>query len=144
MKIKFLKVTEASGDTIHSAQTVASLMAEEAKADRECFWVLHLNSVNQIIEKELVSIGTVNSSIVHPREVFKKAILNSATGIITVHNHPGGQTEPSKDDKVIWETLKEAGKILGIKVLDHLIITSSGRYYSKKEGKTQENRKEGQ
>ena len=134
MDLKFLKVKEASGDTIRSPDIVANIMAEEAKADRECFWILHLNPANKIIEKELVSIGTVNASLVHPREVFKKAILNGATGIITVHNHPGGQTQPSNEDKAIWQRLDEAGKILSIEVLDHLIITLSGEYYSKKEG----------
>lgn len=134
MEVNFLQVKETSGDAVHSPNTVVSLMVEEARADRECFWVLHLNAGNKIIEKELVSIGTVNNSLVHPREVFKKAILNGATGIITIHNHPGGQAQPSKEDKVIWERLDEAGKILGITVLDHLIITPSGAWYSREEG----------
>jgi DNA repair protein RadC len=134
MELNLLQVKETSGDPIHSPNTVASLMTEEARADRECFWVLHLNSGNKIIEKELVSMGTVNSSLVHPREVFKKAILNGATGIITIHNHPGNHAQPSKEDKTIWERLDEAGSILGITVLDHLIITPSGAWYSRAEG----------
>lgn len=134
MELNLLQVKETSGDPIHSPNTVVDLMVEEARADRECFWVLHLNAVNKVIEKELVSMGTVNSSLVHPREVFKKAILNGATGIITVHNHPGSQAQPSKEDKAIWERLDEAGGILGITVLDHLIITPSGAWFSRAEG----------
>ncbi len=134
MELNLLQVKETSGDSVHSPKAVVELMVEEARADRECFWVLHLNSGNKIIEKELVSIGTVNSSLVHPREVFKKAILNGATSIITVHNHPANQAQPSKEDKAIWERLDEAGGILGITVLDHLIITPSGAWYSRTEG----------
>jgi DNA repair protein RadC len=144
LKLKLLQIREISGEIVYSPEVVAGLMAEEAKADRECFWILHLNASNKIIEKELVSIGTVTSSLVHPREVFKKAILNGATGIITVHNHPGGQVEASRDDKIIWNRLEEAGKVLGIEVVDHLIIASSGKYHSRKEGEAQENRKEDQ
>jgi len=134
MELNLLQVKETSGDAVHSPNAVVDLMLEEARADRECFWVLHLNAVNRIIEKEIVSMGTVNSSLVHPREVFKKAILNGATGIITVHNHPGSQAQPSKEDKAIWERLDKAGGILGITVLDHLIITPSGAWYSRAEG----------
>jgi DNA repair protein RadC len=136
MELNFLQVKETSGDPIHSPNTVAGLMVEEARADRECFWVLHLNSGNKIIEKELVSMGTVNNSLVHCREVFKKAIVFGATSIITVHNHPGNQAQPSKEDKAIWERLDEAGGLLGINVLDHLIITPSGAWYSREEGTT--------
>jgi DNA repair protein RadC len=134
MELNFLQVKETSGDALHSPNAVVGLMVEEARADRECFWVLHLNSGNKIIEKELVSIGTVNSSLVHCREVFKKAILFGATSIITIHNHPGNQAKPSKEDKMIWERLDKAGGILGINVLDHLIITPSGAWYSRAEG----------
>ena len=141
MELKFLQVKEASGDSIHNSRMAASLMEEEAKADREHFWVLHLNTKNMIIEKELVSIGTVNSSLVHPREVFKKAILNGSATIITVHNHPSGDTSPSRDDRAIWKRLDETGKIMGIQVLDHLIISPSGDYFSGKENRI-EKRKE--
>ncbi len=130
MELKILRVRESSGDSIRSPDALVSLMTEEAKADRECFWVFHLNTGNQVIEKDLVSIGTLSSSLVHPREVFKKAILNSAARIITVHNHPGGQSFPSKDDGITWGRLDEAGKLLGITVLDHLIITPSGKFFS--------------
>ena len=131
--MKFMCVKEAKGIHITQARKVAGLMEEEGKIDREAFWVLHLNNQNQVIEKELVSLGTVNSSVVHPREVFKRAILNSATAIITVHNHPSGNTRPSAEDEKVWTELNEAGGIIGIKVLDNMIITPQGGYYSEEE-----------
>lgn len=134
MELNLLQVREPSGDAVHSPKAVVGLMAEEARADRECFWVLHLNAANKIIEKELVSMGTVSNALVHSREVFKKAIVFGATSIITIHNHPANQAEPSKEDRAIWEKLDQSGAILGIGVLDHLIVTPSGAWYSWAEG----------
>jgi len=136
MKLKILQVREASGEVVSSPNIVAEVMREEAKADRECFWVLHLNGRNRIIEKEVVTIGCATNVVVHPREVFKKAILLGATGIITCHNHPGGIPDPSPEDREIWNRLDEAGKLLAISVLDHIIITASGGYYSHKSGRS--------
>jgi len=133
--MKFICVKEARGEKITDAWKAVQLMEKEGKIDREAFWVLHLNTQNQIIEKELVSLGIVNCSVVHPREVFKKAILNSAVAIITVHNHPSGNTEPSAEDEKMWRTLNRAGEIIGINVLDNLIISPQGAYYSEKQGK---------
>ncbi len=141
MKLKILQVREASGGPICSPDVVAEMMREEGRADRECFWVLHLNVRNRVIEKELVAIGSVASTIVCPREVFKKAIILGAANIITMHNHPGGIADPSPEDRTIWKRLDEVGEILGIGILDHLIVTPSGEYYSQKEGKTK--RREG-
>lgn len=131
----FLQVKETIGESVSSPQLVADMMEEEAKADREYFWILHLNTANKLIEKELITIGTLNSAIVHPREVFKKAIINGAASILTVHNHPGNQNKPSNEDLKTWDNLEEAGKIIGISVIDHLIITPSGMYYSRKENR---------
>ena len=130
MKIRFMRVRETSGEMIRSPDKVSKLMAEEAQADRECFWVLHLNTSNRLIEKELVAIGTVDSCNVHAREVFKKVILNGAYGIITVHNHPGGTARPSREDRDLWKHLDTAGELLGIEVMDHMIITPGDGYYS--------------
>jgi DNA repair protein RadC len=131
MELKFMLAKEVSGKTLNSPVKVSRLMAEEAKFDRECFWVLHLSTSHKVIEKELVSIGTVDNCLVHAREVFKKAILNGAYAVITVHNHPGGTAKPSKEDKDIWRYLDQAGELLGIEVLDHMIITPSDGYYSR-------------
>ena len=89
---------------------------------KEYFIAVFLDSKNKIIKDEIISIGTLNSSLVHPREVFKEAIRNSANSIILLHNHPSGDCGPSPEDKATTEKLKDAGEIVGIKLLDHLII----------------------
>lgn len=100
-------------------------------ADREHFIAVCLNSKNRILCINTVSIGSLNASVVHPREVFKAAILSNAAAIIVAHNHPSGDPTPSKEDRSITGTLASAGKILGIPVLDHIIIGDN--YYSFKE-----------
>lgn len=90
--------------------------------NKEHFRVILLNTKNQIISIEEISIGNLNSSIVHPREVFNIAIRRSANSIILVHNHPSGDSTPSTEDINITRRLIEAGNIIGIKVLDHIII----------------------
>ena len=94
-------------------------------SDREKFICIHLNIKNQIISYEVVSIGSLTSSIVHPREVFKAAILANAASVCFLHNHPSGSSEPSIDDIEITKRLCKAGSILGINVLDHLIIAGN-------------------
>lgn len=89
---------------------------------KEYFITLHLNGKNQISCCDVVSIGSLNQSIVHPREVFKTALLSSAAAIILVHQHPTGDPSPSSEDIAITRRLKEAGDIIGIKILDHCII----------------------
>ena len=133
MKIKLLQIREAKGESITSPLAVVRLMKEEAKADRECVWVLHLNTKHMVIEKEIVSIGTLNSSVIAPREVFKRAILNSAYAIIMVHNHPSGDPYPSLSDEQTIIQLGHAGYILGISLLDYIIISPSGAYWSARE-----------
>ena len=132
MELKLLEVREATGIPYRTTSQIPKDMSEEAKADRECFWVLHLDGKNKLIvkEKELISMGSLTASIVHPRETFRKAIINSAAAIITVHNHPSGDPTPSSDDLKIWHRLNDAGELLGIKVLDHFVITPNGAYYS--------------
>lgn len=97
--------------------------------DRERFVVLFLDTKNKIIKEEIVSIGTLNSSLIHPREVFKNAIKNSANSVIFVHNHPSGDPTPSDEDKEITKQLFDIGNMLEIKVLDHVIIGKDD-YYS--------------
>ena len=89
---------------------------------KEYFIAVFLDSKNKIIKDEVISIGTLNSSLVHPREVFKEAIRNSANSIILVHNHPSGSVEPSEEDYRVNKVLIETGNLVGIKVLDHLIV----------------------
>lgn len=99
--------------------------------DREHFIVLLLDTRGHIIGINTVSIGTLDGSLVHPREVFKPAILSNAHSIILAHNHPGGNPSPSREDKAVTQTLVQAGKLLDIQVKDHLIVTlEAENFYS--------------
>ena len=98
--------------------------------DREHFVVMLLDQKNQVIGLHTVSIGSLTASIVAPREVFKVAILANCASILLAHNHPSGDCQPSKEDRAITARLVEAGKLLGISVLDHLIISGTGKYLS--------------
>jgi DNA repair protein RadC len=98
--------------------------------DREHFVGLYLDSSNQLICIHPVSVGTLNASLVHPREVFKLACIVSAASVIVAHNHPSGNTEPSREDISVTKQLVEAGKILDIPVHDHLIVTPQNGYVS--------------
>jgi DNA repair protein RadC len=119
--------------TISSPQDVASLLMNEMRyLDREHFRVLILNTKNHVLKNCLVPVGSVNSSLVHPREVFKPAIKNSASSVILCHNHPSGDPVPSSEDIKITAKLHEAGKLLGIEVLDHVIL-GDGVFVSLKE-----------
>ncbi|MGI5880858.1 MAG: RadC family protein [Syntrophomonadaceae bacterium] len=109
--------------TIKSPEDVKNAFMEDMRfLDRERFRVLYLDRKNGIILWEDVSVGGLHSSIVHPREVFKTAVKNSAASIILIHNHPSGDPTPSKEDVETTKGLIEAGKIMGINVLDHIII----------------------
>ncbi|MDH7476678.1 MAG: DNA repair protein RadC [Microgenomates group bacterium] len=99
---------------------------------KEFFVVFYLDTRNQLIKKEIISIGTLNSNLVHPREIFEPAIRNLAAQIILSHNHPSGNPEPSKDDFLLTKRLIKAGEILGIEVIDHVIVTKNN-YFSMKE-----------
>jgi len=118
---------------VKSPEEVASLFIEEMRyLKKEYFKALLLNTKNEIIKIENISIGNLNSSVVHPREVFCTAIKKSACSLIVVHNHPSGNPMPSQTDIDITRRLVDAGELLGIKVLDHLII-GDGTYVSMKE-----------
>lgn len=101
---------------------------------KEHFKLILLNTRNKIIGISTVSIGTLNSNLVHPREVFKEAISHSAASVVFAHNHPSGDPEPSEDDLTITKRLTEAGKILGIEVIDHIIISKNGFFSFKEKG----------
>ncbi len=102
-----------------------------ANLDRENFVVVLLNTKNEVIESPLVSVGTLSSALVHPREVFKPAIRASAARVILAHNHPSGKVEPSREDQEVTRRLVGAAEILGIEVLDHVILGDG--FYSMKE-----------
>jgi DNA repair protein RadC len=113
-----------------SADLLCDRLGYLEQYDRERLIRVDLESQNRAIGEEVVSIGTVNSTLVSPREVFKGAILNNAVRIILVHNHPSGNTEPSSEDEEVNKTLREAGQLLGIPVIDFVIIGEDGRYWS--------------
>lgn len=118
---------------ISSPEDVYGLYASEMSLlKREEFRTILLDTKNSVISTEVISIGSLNSSIVHPREVFNSAIKKNSASMILVHNHPSGNPLPSKEDIVITIRLVEAGEIIGIKVVDHIII-GQGSYYSLKE-----------
>ena len=96
------------------------------KEAREHFLVVLLNARHEVDAVETVSVGSLNASIVHPREVFKPAVVGSAASVVLVHNHPSGDPEPSEEDLSITKRLVEAGELLGIGVLDHVIVASRG------------------
>jgi DNA repair protein RadC len=110
---------------INSPQDVAKETEHIKESKKENFVALYLDARNKLIYKETVSIGSLNANLVHPREVFEPAIRYLAASIILVHNHPSGDPEPSEDDLVITKRILEAGKIMGIDVLDHIIITKT-------------------
>lgn len=119
---------------IKTAKEVFDLFYEKLKDEKqENFYVLMLNNKNFVIGQEKISLGIVDSSIIHPREIFKPAIKNSASRIIIAHNHPSGDSSPSKEDEKVTEEIVKAGEVIGIQVLDHVII---GRdYWSWRENK---------
>ncbi len=105
---------------------VAFMGVRLRREQREHFVVLLLNARHEVMAYETVSVGSLNASIVHPREVFKPAVIAAAATIVLCHNHPSGDPEPSEEDLTITKRLVEAGELLGISVLDHIIIASRG------------------
>lgn len=114
---------------IKSAKDILPLVADIADKKQEYFVCISLNGANEVIEKRIVTIGLVNSSQIHPREVFADVIADRASAVIFSHNHPSGDTKPSETDAKTHRQLTEAGKILGLRILDHIIITKKG-YFS--------------
>ncbi|MCX6730281.1 MAG: DNA repair protein RadC [Candidatus Roizmanbacteria bacterium] len=110
------------------------LMRDEVQKKKEYFVVFYLNTRNQMIQKEVVSIGSLNTSIAHPREVFEPAVRHHAGQIILAHNHPSGDPTPSHEDKGTTKRLVQAGEILGIEVVDHVVVTKEGFVSMKEKG----------
>ena len=119
--------------TISSPKDAYEMIKDQLQdLDREQFIIACLNTKNEPTNISVVSVGTLNKAIVHPREVFKTAILSNAASIMAFHNHPSGETTPSQQDIQLTNRLYEAGELLGIKLLDHLII-GDGTFTSLKE-----------
>jgi DNA repair protein RadC len=109
--------------TPHDVAQVAQFLIAKKQEHLLC---LYVNARNQLLAQEVVSVGTVNSSLIHPREVFAPALQHRAAGVIVVHNHPSGETLPSEEDIITTEKLVEAGNLLDIPILDHVIVGKNG------------------
>ena len=101
-------------------------MQDPVSRDKEHFWTIHLNARHRVKFVELISVGCLTSSIVHPREVFRRAVKSGSAAVILGHNHPSGDVTPSQEDIGLTERLTQAGSLIGIRVLDHVIIGSRG------------------
>jgi len=120
---------------IQAARDVFEYMAGRVPDEtKEHLFVLHLNTKNQIIKTELVSVGTLNAALIHPREVFKSAIKESSHAIILVHNHPSGDVEPSNADKQVTDLLKQASTVIQIDLFDHIIIGKTAWFSFRESG----------
>jgi DNA repair protein RadC len=127
-----LKVREETLPIIHSIKDVIAQFSYLREKTREHLAALYLNARNEVIFKKHLFVGTLDTNICHPREIFKHALTQNAASIILVHNHPSGDPEPSKSDLEITRRIIEAGKIMGIDVLDHIIITKTKTFSFKK------------
>ena len=136
MKVRVELIKEGPEQTLYikDPSDVARYLSEYSKRDREHLLCIYLNTKNRVLGIEVVSIGTLNFSPAHPREIFKGAILASADSIILAHNHPSGDPEPSKDDIEITKRMQKAGKIIGIELLDHVIIGNNSFVSLKERG----------
>lgn len=129
-----MEVDDSSLPIIATPKDAVAQLVELRHNKKEHFVVLYLNARNQLVHKETVSVGTLTANLVHPREVFEPALKYSAAQVVVAHNHPSGDPEPSEDDRVITQKLNEAGKLMGIDVMDHIIIAGKS-HFSFKENK---------
>jgi len=125
---------------ISDCEAVAKVFREvlknecEVDKNKEHFWAMGLNTKNRVLYLELVSLGTLTEGLIHPREVFKSAILKSVCSLIFCHNHPSGESKPSGNDITVTQVLKKGGEILGIKILDHIILGDNNIFSFQSEG----------
>ena len=118
--------TGPASPAIHGPEDVLAQVRDLTRARKEHFVVLLLNARHELQSRETISIGSLNASIVHPREVFQPAILHSAANVVLVHNHPSGDPEPSEEDLAITRRLVQVGELVGIAVLDHVVVAARG------------------
>lgn len=127
-----LKIGEETLPRIESVRDVIAQFSYLRDKTREHLAALYLNARNEVIFKKHLFVGTLNANIAHPREIFEHALRSNAASVILVHNHPSGDPEPSEDDLETTKRILEAGKVMGVEVLDHLIITKT-QFFSFKE-----------
>ncbi len=126
------RATAAPGPSVASPEEAWCLLADMGSLRKEHFRALYLDARRRLLRTETVSIGTLTSSLVHPREVFQPAVAHSAAAVVVAHNHPSGDPEPSPEDLALTRRLRQSGEILGIEVLDHLVV-GRGRFVSLKQ-----------
>lgn len=132
----FLQVDESIKYSFRSAKDIYQYTKYLFQGKKqECFYCFYLNNRCEVIERRLLFMGTINRSVVHPREIFKHAYLSSASSIVCVHNHPSGNINPSLEDVRLTEALIELGKLNAIPVVDHVIVTDSNYYSFYDDGK---------
>jgi DNA repair protein RadC len=126
--------------TVHGAEEVAKVfqgilaLDDKIEQEKEHYYVMHLNIRSQVMMVELVTVGTLTSSLVHPRETFRRAVIAGAASIIIAHNHPSGEVDPSDEDTKVTRLIFEAGNLLGIQMLDHIIFTKDTYFSFRKNG----------
>ncbi len=131
--------TSHKGEKVSDPTVLAEVMSsilrgeDEIDRDKEHFWVIGLSVKLSILYIDLVSVGTITSALIHPRETYRRAINRGVVSIACVHNHPSGDLEPSRDDLQVTEKLRAAGEIVGISLIDHIIINNDGGYTSIKQ-----------
>ncbi|MDD2786426.1 MAG: DNA repair protein RadC [Patescibacteria group bacterium] len=128
-----LEVNDTNLPVINTAKDAAAQLTDMRDLKKEHFVVLYLNAKNQLVHKETISMGTLNANLVHPREVFEPALKYSAAQIIAAHNHPSGDPKPSDDDLEVTKRLTEAGKMMGIEIMDHVIVSKNSHLSFKEE-----------
>lgn len=124
----------ANYPSLSKPSDVLPIVSDLRAKKKENFVVFYLNGRNQVIERECVSVGTLNASLVHPREVFEPAVRHVAAGLILVHNHPSGDCTPSEDDVEVTKRLDDAGRLMGIEILDHIIVGGDSYLSFKEKG----------
>jgi DNA repair protein RadC len=127
--------TESDFPTVQSANDLIGHTLELRSKKKEHLVAFFVNARNQLLSKEVISIGTLTASLAHPREIFAPAIGTAAAGIILAHNHPSGDPSPSDEDIRLTQRIVQAGRILGIELIDHLIVAEKGCYSFKNEGR---------
>lgn len=119
---------------VKTAEDVAAQLTDIKDATKEVFVAFYLDTKNKVMAREIISIGTLNASLIHPRETFRGAIIHNANSIILAHNHPSGDCKPSINDEEVTKLMKNAGELLGIELLDHIIVGNNGFYSLKEHG----------
>jgi DNA repair protein RadC len=128
MTYEIISIRKRKTIKIRNPADVYDLLKSYAKKKQEYFLLITINGAHEIIAIHIVTIGLVNKTLIHPRELFIRAIKDNSLAIIVCHNHPSDNTIPSDEDKELTETIKKSGEILGIRLLDHIIIAKSGFY----------------